>query len=237
MVANVKMSIMRMGLAILPVVLCASALAQGPENILLVVNKNSKDSRAVAEYYRERRGVPASNVCSIKTFDQEEIQRVFYEDEIRKPIGECLTKGRLQDQVFYIVLTKGVPIRIKGEKGRKDDHACVDSELTLLYSEMLGAKPRLEGRLPNPYYNAHAAGRFVRFSHREFPMYLVTRLDGYDNSHVRALIDHGIAAGRPENAPTVRGGAIRAGPQLQRPQRGQSLAARRGSEAQRSRCS
>jgi uncharacterized protein (TIGR03790 family) len=190
------MAVMRMGLAILPVVLCATAIAQGPENVLLVVNKRSKDSQTVAEYYRERRGIPSSNVCTIKTLDQEEIQRVFYEDEIRKPIAECLTKGRLQDQVLYIVLTKGVPIKVKGEEGQKDDHASVDSELTLLYSEMLGLKPHLPGSISNPYYAAHAAGKFVRFSHRDFPMYLVTRLDGYDVADVRALINRGMRVRR-----------------------------------------
>ena len=201
-VADVKMTIMRMELAILSLMVSATALAQGPENVLLVVNKGSKDSQAVGKFYRERRGIPAANVCTIKTFDQEEIQRVFYEDEIRKPIGECLTKRQLQDQILYIVLTKGVPIKVKGEKDQKDDHASVDSELTLLYSEMLGAHPRLSGNISNPYYAAHAAGKFVRFSHRDFPLYLVTRLDGYDVADVRALIDRG---GRAPLAPTKQG--------------------------------
>ena len=103
------------------------------------------------------------------------------------------------------MLTKGVPIKVKGEEGLKDDHASVDSELTLLYSEMLGLKPRLVGTIPNPYYAAHAAGRFVRFSHRDFPMYLVTRLDGYDVADVRALIDRGMAARRQATAATAEG--------------------------------
>ncbi len=196
---------MRMWLAILPVALYGTALAQGPENVLLVVNNASKDSRAVAEYYRERRGIPAANVCAIKTLDQEEIQRVFYEDEIRKPIRECLTKGGLQDQILYIVLTKGVPIKVKGEEGEKEAHASVDSELTLLYSEMLGMKLRRQGGITNPYYVAHARGEFVRFSHREFRMYLVTRLDGYEVSDVRALIDRGMAVRQRDPATETPG--------------------------------
>jgi len=205
-VADVKMTIMRKGLALLTLMVTATALAQGSENVLLVVNKGSKDSQAVGKFYRERRGIPAANVCTIKTFDQEEIQRVFYEDEIRKPIGECLTKRQLQDQILYIVLAKGVPIKIKGEEGIKDSHASVDSELTLLYSEMLGAHPRLSGNISNPYYVAHAAGKFVRFSHRDFPLYLVTRLDGYDVADVRALIDRGVRVQRQDTPTTPPGG-------------------------------
>jgi uncharacterized protein (TIGR03790 family) len=172
------------------------SLAQGPENVLLVVNKDSKDSRAVAQYYRERRGIPAANVCTIKTLDQEEVTRVIYEDEIQKPIAHCLAKGRLQDQVLYIVLTRGVPIKVKSQEGVRNDHASVDSELAMLYQNMLGIPYRLEGRIANPYYAPRAAGGLVRFTHREFPMYLVTRLDGYDVAAVRALIDRGMAPAR-----------------------------------------
>jgi uncharacterized protein (TIGR03790 family) len=182
--------------SLLVLAMSVPALAQGPENVLLVVNKDSKDSRALALHYRERRDVPAENVCTLKTLDQEEITRVIYEDEIRKPIVNCLTKRGLQDQVLYIVLTRGVPIKIKGQEGQRDDQASVDSELTLIYQDMLGVPRRLAGRIANPYYTAHAAGKFLRFSHRALPMYLVTRLDGYDVADVRALIDRGMAPAR-----------------------------------------
>lgn len=201
--SNGKMAFMRLRPALLPLLFCTCALAQGPENVLLVVNKSSKDSRAVAEYYQKQRAIP--NVCTIKTLDQEEIERVFYEDEIRKPIWDCLSKRRLQDQILYIVLTKGVPHKIKGEEGQKEDYASVDSELTLLYSDMLGIPHRLSGGLPNPYYAAHASGQYPRFSHLKFAMYLVTRLDGYDVADVRALIDRGMKGRQSQTAATAQG--------------------------------
>jgi len=189
-VADDKMIRMRLWLTSLWLVPCATLLAQGPENVLLVVNKSSKDSRAVGKYYQKQRAI--ANVCTINTLDQEEIERVFYEDEIRKPIWNCLSKRRLQDQILYIVLTKGVPHKIKGEEGQKEDYASVDSELALLYSDMLGIPHRLSGGYPNPYYAAHAAGEYPRFSHVKFAMYLVTRLDGHDFADVKALIDRGL---------------------------------------------
>ena len=149
--------------------------AQGPENVLLVVNRESNDSQAIAQYYRERRGIP--NVCTIKTLDDEVIARVNFEDEIRKPILACLAKRRLQDRVLYIVLTRGIPLKIKAEEN-ESDHASVDSELTLAYRDLLGMPLGYAGPAPNPYFAPHAAGQFVRFSHRDFPIYLVTRLDG-----------------------------------------------------------
>jgi uncharacterized protein (TIGR03790 family) len=180
-------------------------LAQGPENVLLVVNRESNDSKAVAQYYRERRGIPAENVCTIRTLDEEVIARVHFEDEIRKPVLGCLAKRHLQDRVLYIVLTRGVPLKIKAEEN-ESDRASVDSELTLAYQDLLGVSRRYAGPAPNPYCAPHAAGRFVRFSHRDFPIYLVTRLDGYNVADVRALIDRGIAAGQPETAARARDG-------------------------------
>jgi uncharacterized protein (TIGR03790 family) len=168
-----------------------SAFAQGPENILLVINRDSKVSKAVGQYYQQRRGVPASQVCAIGTLDQEEIDRVSFEDEVRRPILKCLTKGALQDRVLYIVLTKGVPHKIKPSED--NDQASVDSELTLLYPDLLGIARNLRGGTPNPYFNPVAGASFRRFSHREFPMYLVTRLDGYDLADVRALVDRGLS--------------------------------------------
>jgi uncharacterized protein (TIGR03790 family) len=196
---------MRFGLAILPLLLWSTMFAQGPENILLIVNKGSRDSRAVAEYYQAQRKISATNVCTIQTFDQEEIGRAFFEDEIQKPIAACITKRRFQDQILYIVLTRGLPLKIKGEQGGKEDYASVDSELTLLYQFMLGVKVRTDGNIPNPYFGAHTQAELPRFSHLYFPIYLVTRLDAYDIADVKALIDRGLRIRRAETAAATQG--------------------------------
>lgn len=185
---------MRLLAVVIACLSCVSACAQGPENILLVVNRDSKLSQAVGRYYQQRRNVPASQVCSIRTLDQEEIDRVSFEDEVRKPILNCLAKGALQDRILYIVLTKGVPLKIK--PAEPNDQASVDSELTLAYRDLLGVPRALKGGSPNPYFSLSSMGKFQRFSHRGLQMYLVTRLDGYDLDDVRALIDRGLSPSR-----------------------------------------
>jgi uncharacterized protein (TIGR03790 family) len=179
----------------LALLVCASAFGQGSGNVLLVVNQDSKVSKAVGAYYRARRNVPAQQVCLIKTCDEEEIDRAIFDKEVRRPILGCLELGKLQDRVLYIVLTKGVPLKIK-DSDDQGDHASVDSELTLLYKDLLGAPRVLRGSVSNPYFAGNHGGKWVRFSHREFPIYLVTRLDGYDLADVRALIDRGLAPSR-----------------------------------------
>ena len=185
---------MRLPFIVIACLASISAHAQGPENVLLVVNRDSKLSRAIGQYYQQRRNVPASQVCSIRTLDQDEIDRVTFEDEVRKPVLNCLKKGALQDCILYIVLTKGVPLKIK--RAEENDQASVDSELTLAYQDLLGVPRRLKGGSPNPYFSLNSMGKFQRFSHRGFQMYLVTRLDGYDLEDVRALIDRGLAPSR-----------------------------------------
>ncbi len=173
--------------------LCSPALPQGPDNILLVVNKSSKISVAVGNYYQRTRGVPSSQVCALKSDDRDEITRDVFEHDIRRPILRFIERGKLHDKILYIVLTKGVPLKIKDSGEGANDHASVDSELTFAYQDLARIPHALRGSVPNPYFNTNEGGRFLRFSHKSFPIYLVTRLDGYDLADIRALIDRSLA--------------------------------------------
>ena len=60
----------------------------------------------------------------------------------------------MHDRIFYIVLTKGIPLRISGSGGRAGTTASVDSELTLLYRKLVGTRIPIVGPLPNPYFGS-----------------------------------------------------------------------------------
>ena len=80
-------------------------------------------------------------------------------------------------------------MNIPGSDGMAGDYAAVDSELTLLYSDMRKGQPHpVAGPALNPFFGK----RDAKFSHPEFPMYLVTRLQAYDLAGVKALIDRGL---------------------------------------------
>jgi uncharacterized protein (TIGR03790 family) len=70
------------------------------------------------------------------------------------------------------------------------DGAAVDSELTLLYSDMHGRGHPTAGSQPNPFFGKREAV----FRHPEFPIYLVTRLAAYDFNGVKGMIDRSLAA-------------------------------------------
>ncbi len=163
----------------------STLMAQKPENVLLVVNDRSSVSRVAGEYYSRKRTIPEQNICRIKVSDAEEVNRETYDSSIATPISKCLKSKNLVEQVLYMVTTLGVPLRISGVLGRDGEMAAVDSELTLLYAELHGQPHALKGPLANPFFD-HAK---EPFSHPRFPMYLVTRLAGYDFADIKGLVD------------------------------------------------
>src|SRR4051812_39784512 len=137
------------------------ALAQ---RVLIVVNDNSALSVKIGRYYAERRGIPAENVCHLRTTASEAITRDIFDHEIAAPIGAFLKKGGLVESVYYIVMTAGVPLKISGTKRMEGDYASVDSELTLLYQDLkTGARHVLAGPAGNPFFGK----RDRPFSHPE----------------------------------------------------------------------
>jgi len=190
-------------LAILAVLAClpARAIAQTSDNVLLVVNSNSPQSIQIADRYATVRRVPERNIVRIKTVVEEMISRTDYGSTIEAPIAAWLSRQRLQDQILYIVLTKGVPLRVDGSGGQTGTVASVDAELTLLYRKMTGAPVSVAGRLDNPYFlGARPITEARHFSRDTSDVYLVTRLDGFTVDDVLKLIDRG--------ANPVRDGAI-----------------------------
>ena len=108
----------------------------------------------------------------------------------------AITRAGLQDRLLYLVLTKGVPLRIIGATGLSGTLASVDSELTLLYRRLVGQPVPLEGKIENPYYLGNRdLGEARPFSHREHDIYLVTRIDAFTVDQALALIDRAQAPG------------------------------------------
>jgi uncharacterized protein (TIGR03790 family) len=188
--------ILRSLLPTLVLSLCAGlASAQTAENVLVVINRHSAASVEIGEYYAAARSVPATNIVRLETVDAEGVARDAYETTIEEPVAEWLRKHSLQDRILYIVLTKGVPLRIIGTGGRNGTQASVDSELTLLYRRLVGEAPPLVGPVPNPLFagDTPIAAAAQPITRHALDIYLVTRLDGFTVEDVLGLIDRGLA--------------------------------------------
>jgi uncharacterized protein (TIGR03790 family) len=175
----------------------AIASAQDGTNVLIVINEASEASGRVAAHYARVRSVPSQNIVRLKTDTADDITRAQYDGEIERPIGEWLSRHAAQDRILYVVLTKGMPLRIRGTTGRRGTTASVDSELTLLYRKLVGTRETTVGPVRNPYFRSTAPLVEARpFSHADHDIYLVSRLDGFTEADAIALIDRSLTAGR-----------------------------------------
>lgn len=179
--------------------------------VLLVRNANSPISEAIAGDYASKRHV--ENVLSIQCEDSalnranETIELAAYTSQIETPIRNYLLA---HTNINFVVLTKGVPIRItRAAFGSCDEHSyepaeirghpSVDSYLAALdYTNLPGAlKIDITGSgavgcaYSNRYWNATEP-----FSHSKFGGYLVTRLDGYTEADAKALTSRALEAER-----------------------------------------
>ena len=185
-------------LAFFVVAVCVAAApagAQTPASVLVVANSQAAGSVDIAQRYVTARKVPADHLLQIKTVTTPAISRRDFELDIATPIVNWLSAHSAQDRILYIVLTRGVPLRVDGTAGRSGTSASVDSELTLLYRRMTGAFTPVNGPVPNPYF-ATKIDAAKPFSHTDQDIYLVTRLDGFTVDDAMALIDRGMAPSR-----------------------------------------
>jgi uncharacterized protein (TIGR03790 family) len=169
----------------------AGAERPGPvsaSTVVVVKNLNNADSVAIADYYAHKRKLPAENVCEVRMTDVEECSYKEYEKQLQVPLKQFLAK--LNRPIDYIVLTKGIPIRIpEGASGGLSVDSLV---VSMDKAELPGMPGGVESMMRiNPYFN-----KSERFSHARFGIYLVTRLIGYTRADCLRLVDNSLAATR-----------------------------------------
>jgi uncharacterized protein (TIGR03790 family) len=176
--------------------------ANPADRVVIVRNESSPISRAVADDYARRRSV--KNVLRVRCQDSavkpenETIPYAIFRKAIEEPLAGFLTTHQGID---FIVLTKGIPIRIEGATGRGlgNCRPSLDSYLAALdYDKTRGA---VAVHLSDSGFTGTAwANRFWQsiepFSHTKFGGYLVTRLDGYTEADAKALTACALAAER-----------------------------------------
>jgi len=171
--------------------LASPALPLDPSRVLVVANQRSSLSVKMARYYQKKRGIKEEMVLFLDLPLKEEISRPVYLRYLERPLAAYLQEHNLEDQVLALLLMPQVPHKIRGRVGRKGDAAAVDSELALLYRKMLYGPYRLSGWLPNPFFRTPLS---IPFEHDRFDIYLVTRLAGYNEAEVQALVDRALLA-------------------------------------------
>jgi uncharacterized protein (TIGR03790 family) len=183
----------------------ASSARHTAAEVLLVYNADSPISTAIAKTYTSRRRVTKTVAIhcadSAVSTARETISLADYERYIAGPVRSFLAQHQ---EINFVVLTKGVPIRIDGgETGSRNEHTTgnlhpsVDSYLAAMGYRSIKRAVKISihgsgadgfGWL-NRYWNQN-----IPFSHATFGGYLVTRLDGYTQSDAEALVMRSLTA-------------------------------------------
>jgi uncharacterized protein (TIGR03790 family) len=181
----------------LPLIALAFPTVRDVDRVVVVKNLNSTASVAVADDYMKRRGV--KNVVTIKCKDSakalldETTQWKIYKESIEKPISDFLGK---HPEVDFIVLTKGIPIRISDapDRGMDNHQPCLDNTLAALGYDTGGNMQTISFGGRGTAIANHFFSSTEPFSHTKFGGYLVTRLDGYTVKEAQALTTRALAA-------------------------------------------
>lgn len=197
------------------------APARGSE-VLVVYNSALPESKAVAEYYAERRGVPAGQVLGFELSREESVSRAEYRDTLEQPLLKELearfwhlgdaeiadTNGRpvkierkvLESKFRYLALCYGVPLRILPDSNLKEP-----AEDTMrpefrrneaAVDSELAVLPLTHQKLPlaGPLRNHTYTTTNAAWLSPTNGVLMVTRLDGPTPEIARGLVDKAMQA-------------------------------------------
>jgi uncharacterized protein (TIGR03790 family) len=87
----------------------------GPENVMLLVNANSDDSKTIANHYIALRKIAPTNVVylDVKGNLEEKGTGTYFHDSILMPALKAIEERRLGAQIDYIVYSSDFPWRIE----------------------------------------------------------------------------------------------------------------------------
>ena len=192
------------------------------DDVLIVVNDNSKDSVQVGEYYCERRGIDPANIVHVRvpaTSDIQFDQFISLRDQIIKflqentlPTGieavrceptqgytphycpESMSQIRQLTKIRYLVLTRGVPARFKfdGSTLRAEPEAVVDNYLRFWLLNYFAEDVRFTFAARMILFGD---GRGMRTVAPAIDgEFVVGRIDGVNATRAKAIVDRAIIA-------------------------------------------
>ena len=138
----------RTALAVFALLLASPPTASGErltaDGLLLVVNGRVPESRRVAEYYAEKRGVPDGRILEIDVEPKDEIARDAYERDVAAAVRKWLADNDPGGTVRCVVPCYGVPLRV-GSRQLTEAEQAERAEIDVLAGEVIArAKPHVD---------------------------------------------------------------------------------------------
>lgn len=200
----------------------AHASGAGDE-VIVVYNSRLPESKAVAEYYAQKRQVPADQVFGFDLSTNEAISRVEFRDSLQQPLAKALESQKLwhiasriqpgtnhqparvdwvvkHSKIRYAVLCYGIPLKIEPEADLKERGADkLRPELRrneAAVDSELALLPMLDQDLPldGPLRNPVYMATNSAWLHPTNGILMVARLDGPSAAVARGLVDKALEA-------------------------------------------
>ena len=202
------MKLFRRALPLVCCVIAVRAYATGPgDEVVIVYNTKVPESKQVAEYYAQKRGVPSGQIFGFALAEKEDMSRYEFRDSLQKPLAKALESKKLwhvashiisatsnqpgrvewkvtESKIRYLVLCYGVPLRVAHDPAHKDEGVPPNRpELqrngAAVESELSLLPLMAQGYpLGGPYRNPMAGATNAAQLHPTNGVLLVTRLDG-----------------------------------------------------------
>jgi uncharacterized protein (TIGR03790 family) len=180
-------------------------LAQDIPPVAVIYNTNYANGYQIAEYYSQKRNIPAQNLIGLPLSTDEVISKEYYYTMIRDPLKAELESRGIRDKIKYLVTTKGMPLKIRTQTNYCDVYnqsggGAIESFLCVLYDE--NSDYCTTSRIVNPYYDKGEPFRNFSYDFIAYcpdyitgkVSYLVSRLDAYTPEEVFDMIDRSVAA-------------------------------------------
>jgi uncharacterized protein (TIGR03790 family) len=194
------------------------------EEVIVIYNKRVAESKQVADYYAQRRAVPANQVVGLDLPADESMTRQEFLDKLQTPMLKHLeaeklfsygpatnrvTNSKPSDppvrrvigaRVRYAVLCYGVPVKISADpklvEAGADKLPAELQRTQAAVDSQLACSASSEGRLPwtGPISNPFYAATNSAVLHPTNGLLLVARLDGPSAAIARGLVDKAIDA-------------------------------------------
>ena len=87
------------------------AFALQADEILLIVNKNFPVSTDLANYYRDKRQIPATNLLTVNMTKDEDCSRKEYQQQLLEPLRQYLDSHQ-GTKIRCLLLFYGIPLRV-----------------------------------------------------------------------------------------------------------------------------
>jgi uncharacterized protein (TIGR03790 family) len=204
--------------------LAGIALGANPgDEVIVLYNARVPESKALAEYYAQRRLVPTNQVFGFELSTGEEMSRAEFRDVLQQPLAKALAARGLwkmtsrevpstndqprrvewrpeQSRIRYAVLCYGMPLKILKDPNLKETEAeKVRPELRrneAAVDSELALLPTIDDRLPavGPLRNPIYTTTNAAHLHPSRGVLMVSRLDGLTPEIARGLVDKAMEA-------------------------------------------